>query len=197
MPLSYWPLAFKIAVYSINRLPTPILAFLSPLEKLFHWPPNYLKLRTFGCLSFPWTKPYNNHKLQSKSVPCIFINWLLWFPKCLPVSSSRNKSHLHLQTCNLYLRYLSLQHFSPSFRSSSFADAMSQHWSTYCSSTSSSSRFRYNSFQCSLFSTACILWSQSVTRGLFLFIYPPCLIFTGVSQCASNKNTPNDYTIHE
>ena len=45
------------------------------LEKLLHLPPNYLKLRTFGCLRFPWTKPYNSHKLQSKSVPCIFISY--------------------------------------------------------------------------------------------------------------------------
>ena len=35
VPLLYWSYAFLTATYLINRLPTPILCLVSPLEKLF------------------------------------------------------------------------------------------------------------------------------------------------------------------
>lgn len=53
MPLKYWDEAFANVVYLINRLPTPILNHLSPLEKLFHTKPNYSFLKVFGCECFP------------------------------------------------------------------------------------------------------------------------------------------------
>ena len=72
-PLSYWPHAFQTATYLINRQPTPLLQNKSPFEALFGQRPNYLKLRKFGCLCYPLTKPYNTHKLQPKSIPCLFL----------------------------------------------------------------------------------------------------------------------------
>ena len=36
LPLSLWSFAFKIVVYLINRLSTPILAHKSPFESLLH-----------------------------------------------------------------------------------------------------------------------------------------------------------------
>lgn len=47
----------------------------SPYQILFGEPPNYEKLRVFGCLCFPWLRPYNNHKLQDKSQRCIFLGY--------------------------------------------------------------------------------------------------------------------------
>jgi hypothetical protein len=35
MPLKYWDEAFLAATYLINRLPTKVLGFCSPLERLF------------------------------------------------------------------------------------------------------------------------------------------------------------------
>lgn len=36
MPTSYWVEAFNVALYLINRLPTRVLEYVSPYEKLFH-----------------------------------------------------------------------------------------------------------------------------------------------------------------
>ena len=75
LPLSYWPHAFSMATYLINRQPTPFLHNKSPFEDFFHQPPNYLKLKKFGCLCFPLTKPYNTHKLQPKATPCFVVGY--------------------------------------------------------------------------------------------------------------------------
>jgi len=66
---------FATATYLINRLPSPILHHSSPFQTLFTEAPNYLKLRSFGCLCFPWLKTYHTHKLQPKSVPCVFLGY--------------------------------------------------------------------------------------------------------------------------
>ena len=75
MPLQFWSHAFLTAVYLINRMPTPLLQMHSPYEKLFSVRPTYEKLRVFGCLCYPWIKPYNNHKLEPHSKACIFIGY--------------------------------------------------------------------------------------------------------------------------
>jgi transposase InsO family protein len=77
MPLSYWPYAFQCATYLINRMPTSTLHNKSPFEKLFQQTPNYLKLKQFGCLCYPLTKPYNKHKLEPKATPCTFVGYSL------------------------------------------------------------------------------------------------------------------------
>ena len=77
LPLSFWPYAFQTATYLINRLPTPILQLKSPFESLFGDIPNYLKLRVFGCLCYPWLRPYVKHKLEPRSRPCVFLGYSL------------------------------------------------------------------------------------------------------------------------
>ena len=77
MPLTLWPEAFATAVFLINHLTTPILSNQSPFQKLFHTDPNYQKLRTFGCLCYPWLRPYAPNKLDNRSTPCIFIGYSL------------------------------------------------------------------------------------------------------------------------
>ena len=42
---------------------------------LFHKPPDITHLKTFGCLCFPYIRPYNTHKLQPRSTPCIFLGY--------------------------------------------------------------------------------------------------------------------------
>uniref|UniRef100_A0A2N9GCF6 Integrase catalytic domain-containing protein n=1 Tax=Fagus sylvatica TaxID=28930 RepID=A0A2N9GCF6_FAGSY len=87
LPLKYWSFAFEAACYLINRMPTPLLHGKTPFESLTLRPPNYLKLRTFGCLCYPWLKPYNNSKLDPKSTPCIFLGYSLTQSayKCLDI----------------------------------------------------------------------------------------------------------------
>uniref|UniRef100_A0A2N9HPA0 Integrase catalytic domain-containing protein n=1 Tax=Fagus sylvatica TaxID=28930 RepID=A0A2N9HPA0_FAGSY len=73
LPLSFWPYAFSTAVYLINRVPPSNSKTSSPWELLFHRQPNYASLRTFGCLCYPLMRPYNSHKLQPRSVECVFL----------------------------------------------------------------------------------------------------------------------------
>lgn len=75
MPFSSWNDAFSSTVYLINRLPSAPLGMISPYEKLFHEQPSYHFLRVFGCLCFPNLRPYNNHKLQVRSTPCLFLRY--------------------------------------------------------------------------------------------------------------------------
>jgi transposase InsO family protein len=77
MPLSYWPYAFQTVAYLINRMPTSTLNNQSPFEKLFQQIPNYLKLKQFGCLCYPLTRPYNQHKLEPKAKSCTFVGYSL------------------------------------------------------------------------------------------------------------------------
>ena len=71
----YWPLAFAVATYLINRMPTPNLELQSPFLKLFGKSPNYRKLHIFGCACYPWLKPYNRHKHQDRSIQCVFFGY--------------------------------------------------------------------------------------------------------------------------
>ena len=75
LPPSFWSFALQTAAYLINRLPTQNLKMQSPFFKLFHKNPNLLKLRVFGCLCFPWLKPYTTNKLESRSEPCVFLGY--------------------------------------------------------------------------------------------------------------------------
>lgn len=75
IPKEYWSYALATAVYLINRMPTHVLQLKSPFECLFGQAPNYSKLRIFGCLCFPWTRPYTTHKLDSRSIPCTFLGY--------------------------------------------------------------------------------------------------------------------------
>ena len=53
--------------------------------------PNYTNLRIFGCLCYPWLKPYTSHKLDQKSCPCVFLGFSLQHhaSKCLDISNNK------------------------------------------------------------------------------------------------------------
>ncbi|GMQ04334.1 hypothetical protein CsSME_00049783 [Camellia sinensis var. sinensis] len=76
LPLAYWFDALATSVFLINRLPTAKLNFLTPFEVLFQQPPDYTFLKTFSCRCYPWLKPYTTHKLQPRSVPCVFLGYV-------------------------------------------------------------------------------------------------------------------------
>jgi histone deacetylase 1/2 len=75
LPPKFWSYAFTTAAYLINRMPTPNLTKNSPYQVLFNHSPNYNHLHSFGCLCFPWLRPYTKHKLQNRSKPCIFLGY--------------------------------------------------------------------------------------------------------------------------
>lgn len=75
LPTKFWFEALTTAVYLVNRLPHSSLQFQVPFTLLFQTTPSYHLLKPFGCLCFPWLKPYTSHKLQPKSSPCIFLGY--------------------------------------------------------------------------------------------------------------------------
>lgn len=74
LPLKFWNHSFTQAVQLINKLPSSALPnFKSPHDILFNSVPNYSQLKVFGCLCFPHIRPYNKHKLQYRSTPCVYL----------------------------------------------------------------------------------------------------------------------------
>lgn len=67
VPLKFWDEAFTIACFLINRLPSLVINFDTPLERLLGSKPDYSILKTFGCACWPNLRPYNAHKLQYRS----------------------------------------------------------------------------------------------------------------------------------
>ncbi|PNX93258.1 histone deacetylase, partial [Trifolium pratense] len=74
LPLEFWDHSFTQAVYLINKLPTSALpTYISPHKALFKSQPDYSQIKVFGCLCFPHMRPYNKHKLQFRSSPCVYL----------------------------------------------------------------------------------------------------------------------------
>jgi hypothetical protein len=90
-PFQFWNYAFETSVYLINRMLTPVLAHRSSFDCLFQRSPDYHFLRTFGCLCFPFMRPYNNHKLDFRSSPCVFFGYSSSYLgyRCFDIASNR------------------------------------------------------------------------------------------------------------
>nr|TKS00264.1 hypothetical protein D5086_0000184770 [Populus alba] len=73
--MPFWQYAFQTAAFLINRMPSQVLNHASPYFTLFHKEPDYRFLKVFGCLCYPFIRPYNNHKLQYRSVQCTFLGY--------------------------------------------------------------------------------------------------------------------------
>ncbi|KAJ0700404.1 putative RNA-directed DNA polymerase [Helianthus annuus] len=77
MPQRFWHFAFETAVYLINRLPSRVSSNKSPFEHAFLRKPDYSFLRVFGSQCFPYLRPYNRHKIEFRSTPCVFLGYSL------------------------------------------------------------------------------------------------------------------------
>ena len=75
LPSAYWSFSCHHATYLINRLPRSTLNNKSPFEVLFNDKPAYASLRTFGCLCYPWLRPYAQNKLEPYSKPCVYLGF--------------------------------------------------------------------------------------------------------------------------
>lgn len=72
---TFWAEAVLTAVYLVNKLPTKVLQNSSPFYKLFGNQPEYNSLRVFGCVCYPWLRPYTSNKLEARSKLYIFIGY--------------------------------------------------------------------------------------------------------------------------
>jgi histone deacetylase 1/2 len=63
MPLKFWDEAFLTTAFLINLLPSKVIDFDSPTERLLGTTPNYDALCIFGCACWPNLHPYHKRKL--------------------------------------------------------------------------------------------------------------------------------------
>jgi hypothetical protein len=72
-------------------LPSKVIDFQSPAERLLHVMPNYDALRIFGCACWPNLRPYNKRTLAVRSQWCVFLGYSPMHKgvKCLDVSTGR------------------------------------------------------------------------------------------------------------
>jgi histone deacetylase 1/2 len=91
MPLKFWDDAFLSATFLINRIPSKVVKFETPLERLYHAKPDYTSLRVFGCACWPNLRPYNKHKLAFRSKECASLGYSNLHKgfKCLDISTGR------------------------------------------------------------------------------------------------------------
>ncbi|PKU76821.1 Retrovirus-related Pol polyprotein from transposon TNT 1-94 [Dendrobium catenatum] len=75
LPQHFWVDAMLTANTLINCLPSPNTKNKSPYEILFGKQPNYNYFKVFGCLCYPWLKPYTTTKLSPVSHPCVFLGY--------------------------------------------------------------------------------------------------------------------------
>ncbi|GJS04403.1 retrovirus-related pol polyprotein from transposon TNT 1-94 [Tanacetum coccineum] len=139
VPASYWVDAFTTATFIINRLPTPLLKNKSPFELLFNQHPQYDNFRTYGCQVFPYLRDYSQHKLEPRSIPCIFIGYSLQHKgyRCLDPTTSRVFVTRHARfnetvfpfigsSCNPNISTLELTTFLPDVPQSPSSPALKQ-----------------------------------------------------------------------
>lgn len=91
IPPTYWDHIFQSVVFLINRLPPTSHSHTPPYTTLFQRQPDYTFLRVLGCLCFPYLRPYNDHKLQFQSLPCVFLGYYQTQKgyKCLHIPTNR------------------------------------------------------------------------------------------------------------
>ncbi|KAI5339294.1 hypothetical protein L3X38_018566 [Prunus dulcis] len=79
MPRSFWGEAVCSAAYLINRVPSSVLNFQTPLQALrqfcaLHSTPN-LEPRVFGCVTFVHLYTHQRNKLEPRALKCVFIGY--------------------------------------------------------------------------------------------------------------------------
>jgi histone deacetylase 1/2 len=91
MPLKFWDEAFLTATFLINLIPSKVIDFDTPTERLLGTTPNYDALRIFGCACWPNLHPYNKRKLAFRSTRCVFLGYSSHHKgvKCLDPSTGR------------------------------------------------------------------------------------------------------------
>lgn len=76
VPKTFWAKAIQAAVYLMNRMPTRILSFQSPLEMLCPDTPLFsFPLKTFRCICYVHVFKSIRTKLDPKVLKCVFLGY--------------------------------------------------------------------------------------------------------------------------
>lgn len=139
LPLKYWFDALATSVFLINRMPSTALHHKTPFEVLFHSKPDYSFFRVFGCQCFPWLKPYTKHKLQPRSVLCVFLGYHPSYKgyRCLDPSTGRIYISRHVLFHENVFPYAAPELPTTSFPPPTLTQIQSFFWSSESSKLSS------------------------------------------------------------
>ncbi|PKU59087.1 Retrovirus-related Pol polyprotein from transposon TNT 1-94 [Dendrobium catenatum] len=74
-PNKFWMEAISTANYLINFLPSKAVSGSIPFKLLHGRDPHFHLLRTFGCLCYPWLRPYIFDKFSPRSQACVFVGY--------------------------------------------------------------------------------------------------------------------------
>lgn len=82
VPKTFWGEDVLIATYLINRMPSRVLNFKTPLDTLKNSYPLSklfcpLSPKVFGCVAFVHVHNQNRGKLDPRALRCVFLNFLL------------------------------------------------------------------------------------------------------------------------
>ena len=75
VPKRFWSQGVMAAVYIINRLPSRVLEFKSPLEVMKGRKIDLSHLRVFGCVCFVHIQSHHRDKLDPRALKCIFLGY--------------------------------------------------------------------------------------------------------------------------
>ena len=84
-------------------------------------------LRTFGCTCFPLLKPYNSHKLQPHTKPCIFLGYLAYSKGYICLDPSTHRIYITRHVLFNELEFLYDENSTLSASSLSSSNWMSSH----------------------------------------------------------------------
>ncbi|KAJ0808584.1 putative RNA-directed DNA polymerase [Helianthus annuus] len=119
VPSRFWHFAFDTVVYLINRMPSRTASNVSSFELIFSRPPDFSFLRVFGCQCYPHIRPYNQHKMEFRSLSCVFLGYspVHHGYRCLDTTADRIYIARHVRFNELHFPFLqppSTQHIPTS-----------------------------------------------------------------------------------
>jgi hypothetical protein len=75
VPKHFWSYGILTVVYLVNRLPSRVLEFKSPLEVLQNKVPDISHIKVFGCTCFMHLSATHRDKLDPRASKCIFLGY--------------------------------------------------------------------------------------------------------------------------
>ncbi|GMJ05358.1 hypothetical protein HRI_004205000 [Hibiscus trionum] len=73
--ISFWGECILMATFLINRLPSSALKNKSPYQMLFNEHPDYMNIKTFGCLCFVSALRARMDKFSKRALPAVFLGY--------------------------------------------------------------------------------------------------------------------------